>query len=214
MLGKLENIYVRLHDVKIDSYVDVRVLDDLGALPIPATVATGLLVSAFASEADPIHAIVTGTVNAHVLDMPDVTIGNDPLTVHVDNPVNSVIVTSLPNVTVSNDSLTVHVDNTSLTVTGSVAVTGSVSSHNYVKEVASGNWSPALGRTPAQYKEVYNNTVHSTNVLTDTYGAVPLTAVGSTLNETGVNLSNYGAESVFVRGGIPGASYAFNTAVL
>lgn len=45
----LESIYTRLHDVIIDSFVNVRVMDEFGALPITATAGTGLLVSAFAS---------------------------------------------------------------------------------------------------------------------------------------------------------------------
>lgn len=45
----LTDIKNGLEHVKIDSFVDVRVMDELGDLPIPSTVATGLLVSAFAS---------------------------------------------------------------------------------------------------------------------------------------------------------------------
>lgn len=57
---QLDLIYARLEHVKVDSFVNVRIMDDLGALPVPATIATGLLVSAFASE-DALPVSIVGT---------------------------------------------------------------------------------------------------------------------------------------------------------
>lgn len=57
----LTSIYDRLEHVKVDSFVNVRVMDDLGALPIPSTELTGLLVSAYASGT-PAPVAVVGTV--------------------------------------------------------------------------------------------------------------------------------------------------------
>lgn len=46
---KLDEIYTRLEHVKVDSYVNSRIVDEFGLAPLPATAVTGLLVSAFAS---------------------------------------------------------------------------------------------------------------------------------------------------------------------
>lgn len=45
----LTQIYDRLEHVKVDSFVNVRIMDELGALPVPCTEATGLLVFAYAT---------------------------------------------------------------------------------------------------------------------------------------------------------------------
>jgi len=63
-------IYAKLSHVEIDSYVNVRVVDEFGVDPLPATVATGLLVSAFANGTFDVNVLnttldIAGTVNAH-----------------------------------------------------------------------------------------------------------------------------------------------------
>jgi hypothetical protein len=52
-----------LKHVEVDSYVNVRVVDDLGVIPIPATALTGLLVSAFAGGTVPVN--IQGVVTTH-----------------------------------------------------------------------------------------------------------------------------------------------------
>ncbi len=54
----LTNIYDRLEHVKVDSFVNVRVVDELGELPLPATTLTGLLVS-FVADTPPLQVHVT-----------------------------------------------------------------------------------------------------------------------------------------------------------
>jgi hypothetical protein len=62
----LEKIYDRLHDVNIDSFVNVRLMDVTGEFPVPCSELTGLLVSAYASGI-PQHVVVdSGNIDALV----------------------------------------------------------------------------------------------------------------------------------------------------
>lgn len=57
--SKLTDIYDRLEHIKIDSYVNARIVDETGGIPVPCTEVTGLLVTAFADA--PINVQVQNT---------------------------------------------------------------------------------------------------------------------------------------------------------
>lgn len=97
------HVYDRLEHVKIDSYVNVRVMDEFGLLPVPSSVITGLLVSAYAFEGQQHHVVVDsghinvdGSVNTYVIDG-SVAITNTP---HVIVDSGNVLISGT--VTVSN----------------------------------------------------------------------------------------------------------------
>lgn len=129
---KLSDIYDRLHHVEVDSYVNVRVMDITGELPLPASEVSGLLVSAYAAGPPaPTHVIVdSGNIDALVSGTADnpIYVTSTPFNPFVIATItNSVFVRtdgSFPfNVNVTNSSLNV---NGSVSIDGTVAVTGSV----------------------------------------------------------------------------------------
>lgn len=75
----LDNIYARLHDVKVSSYVNARIVDTTGEVPIPASEA-GLLVEVVAIEypspvniVQSIPMVISGTVPVSVTSMQPIT---------------------------------------------------------------------------------------------------------------------------------------------
>jgi len=66
--GHLTDIYDRLEHIKVDSYVNVRVVDEFGIAAIPCTEFTGLLVSAVV--ANPLPVSVDGTVPVTITSQP------------------------------------------------------------------------------------------------------------------------------------------------
>jgi hypothetical protein len=106
------NLYDRLQHVKVDSFVNVRVMDALGLDPIPSTVGTGLLVSAFVGAGVQHHVIVDNAPHV-VVDSGSVDVANVPHTI-VDNTVSvigSVGVNNTPHVIVDSGSLSASVTN-------------------------------------------------------------------------------------------------------
>jgi hypothetical protein len=97
---KLDEIYSRLHDVKVSSFVDVRLLDSVGLFPIPATEA-GLLVIAAAGT----------TYDVTVVNTVPVTI-DGTVPVSFEQPVS-----------VTGDVFIVNTTDDPVPVTGAVAIT-------------------------------------------------------------------------------------------
>lgn len=64
-LAKLELIYERLEHLKVDSYVDVRIMDELGLGPLPATELSGLTVTPI-PVLTPVSVVNTVTVTGDV----------------------------------------------------------------------------------------------------------------------------------------------------
>lgn len=91
---KLSDIYNRLEHVKVDSFVNVRLVDDTGEFP--------MITGVWPAAAVPVAGLA-GANPAHVVidNAPHVVVDNDPLPVSVNN-VPHVAVDSLPSVTVSN----------------------------------------------------------------------------------------------------------------
>jgi len=64
-LAKLELIYERLEHLKVDSFVDVRIMDELGLGPLPATELSGLTVTPI-PVLTPVSVVNTVTVKGDV----------------------------------------------------------------------------------------------------------------------------------------------------
>jgi hypothetical protein len=165
----LVNVYDRLHDVYIDEYVNVRLMDITGELPVPCSEVTGLLVSAYASGPPaPTHVIVDSG-NVDVSGTPDnpiyvtstpfdpflVTTIVNPVYVRTDglSPFN-VIVTNTPNVVVSNTPLPITIPGFPNPLPVSIStlppITGTVDVHPYMKNAENGVWEAQLGFHPSK----------------------------------------------------------------
>lgn len=126
MLAKLNDILTKLNHVEVDSYVNVRIVDELGALALPATIATGLLVSAVVSGPVPITS--TGTLSVNVVNTPDV------------------VISGVPSVNVANVPIAVNVTNTpNVAVVGTVDVAGTVDAQTRLYDSHNDTWDRALG---------------------------------------------------------------------
>lgn len=112
----LNDIFNRLEHVKVDSFVNARIVDDAGLLPIPSTELTGLLVSAYAAPGvQEVHVTnptiaVTGDVGlaagAAVIVSGAVDVVTMPAdtAVHLTSPITgSVSVANIPHVVVDNN---------------------------------------------------------------------------------------------------------------
>lgn len=128
VITRLGQVYDRLEHVKVDSYVNVRVVDELGIAPVPCTEATGLLVSAVLATEDALPvAVVNPFLSVHVDNVPHVEVDG---IVYVDvNNVAHVNVDNIPHVVVDN----------------TVAVSGDVYADLRLKNAFSGLWQDALG---------------------------------------------------------------------
>ncbi len=144
----LSNIYDRLEHVKVDSFVNIRVMDEFGAAPVPCTEATGLLVSAFAGDAplpvlvknpttDPVNATLVGGSGGSL----DVNVTNSDLPVSISGTV-STSVTNVPHVIVNSGSIGIS--------SGSVSIAGIPVVRPQVKDAWSGTWADLLGFKPAR----------------------------------------------------------------
>lgn len=98
------SIYDRLEHVKVDSYVNVRVVDDTGVFPLPATVLTGLLVSAVVGEGVQHHVIVDNAPHV-VVDSGAIAISNIPHTI-IDS--GSVAISNVPHTVVDSGSVAIN----------------------------------------------------------------------------------------------------------
>jgi len=158
----LVDIFDRLHHVEVDSYVNVRIMDELGDLPIPSTIATGLLVSVFAGEVPTVN---VGTVGGTVLIAGNVNVTSFTSTTPI--PIEGhVLVDNFPatqqiagNVNVTNNPLAVSIVGTpavSISGTPTVSISGipavsisgvpTVNAQMYGNDAFNnGNWSPISG---------------------------------------------------------------------
>jgi len=99
---KLDQIYERLEHVKIDSYVNSRIVDSLGELPIPASEA-GLLVDFVGGgTGTPFNVNVTNTL------LPVGAAGEVPLPVSIDAVTGSIPITGTITVGTVTDPVTVR----------------------------------------------------------------------------------------------------------
>lgn len=135
LASKLDNIYSRLEHVKVDSYVNVRLMDITGELPVPCDDITGLLVSAYA---------VPGGMDVNVVNsfVPCVPAGG-VLPVYVDNTAVPVTIDNMPHVVV--DSGDISVDN----VVHVVVDSGTVATQPQVKIVGTSSWVDQVGLQPS-----------------------------------------------------------------
>jgi len=161
---KLSDIYDRLHHVEVDSYVDVRVMDITGELPLPASEVTGLTVFAYAAGPPaPTHVIVdSGNIDALVSGTADnpiyvtstpfspfvIAIITNSVFVRTDGsfPFN-VVVTNTPlpvegnvNANVTNNPLNVSVVNSP-----SVRISDPVTVRPQLKSLQDSGWADQLG---------------------------------------------------------------------
>jgi hypothetical protein len=149
--SNLQLIYERLEHVEIDSFVNVRVMDETGDLPIPSTIATGLLVSAFAGPG--VQHVIVDSGNVGVSGTPAnpvyvATTPFEPFVIDSSTPVNVNVFSPIPlpiegHVIVDSGSSHVTVDNSSL------VVSGTINSNNYLTNVENSAWEPALGYHPS-----------------------------------------------------------------
>jgi len=203
---------------ELDSFVDVRIIDEFGLVPLPATVATGLLVSAYAAGPFPVTVsglvdvtgsqvyvtnnplVVTtiGTVDVtgsdvNVVNTPNVNVVNNPLPVSISGTIpisGDVNVINTPNVNVVN---TPHVN-----VDGTVVVTGSVvaQNHLYAASTASSetfSWQPYMGLIPQNMGYWGFSRAHGISNPTGG-GAIPIVlnsaAASTDLDPTTVDITN------------------------
>lgn len=165
----LVNIYERLHDVYIDEYVNVRLMDITGELPVPCSDISGLLVSAYASGPPvPQHVIVdSGNVDALVSGTADnpIYVTSTPfdpfLIATITNPVYvrpdatfNVNVLNTPNVVVSNTPLPISIPGFPNPLPVSIStlppITGTVDTHSYIRNSENGVWESQLGFHPTK----------------------------------------------------------------
>jgi hypothetical protein len=175
MANDLNTLVTTTHDileglkhVEVDSFVNVRVMDELGELPIPSTIATGLLVSAFAGGV---------TINGKVAVFTEPA---DQLNIGMKTTDNPVFVRTLTrdylNIT-ANPPLDVNLINPNpVPVTGSVTVnsitnpivvssiTNPVDSRIYVRDARTGTWNSMPGETTNQYRTLTGGVVKTVNV--------------------------------------------------
>jgi hypothetical protein len=147
--SNLQLIYERLEHVEIDSFVNVRVMDETGELPLPATEVTGLLVSAFATPV--VQHVIVDSGNVGVSGTPAnpvyvATTPFEPFVIDSSTPVNVNLVSPIPlpiegHVVV--DSGSINVNNSPL------VVSGTVNSNSYLTNVENSGWEPALGYHPS-----------------------------------------------------------------
>lgn len=158
---KLTDIYNRLEHVKVDSYVNVRIMDSEGALPLEADVLSGLLVKAAFS-------FPPG-------DSLPVSIVGQPIETKL---VDVTATSSLPvNLVEAFDSL----EYAPVLVTNTVTVDGAVDARNQVFNVNHSAWDRQLGLgiTGSQIYTLDTNNAYSTT------GSVPFNGIGG--NFGGVN---------------------------
>jgi len=149
LYAQLTHIYDRLEHVKVDSYVNVRVVDEAGLLPVPCTEATGLLVTAYA--ANPEHVVL---VNVQNPDLPvtisgtvDVNVTNTELPITITGPVDANITNDMVNVS------------------------------NHLFDIATELWKPAPGFAPEKVGFAQNEDFVSFNNWTDANPALALYTV-------------------------------------
>lgn len=141
--SKLDQIYDRLEHVKVDSYVNARIVDSLGELPIPASEA-GLLVDFVGGgSGTPFNVNVTNSL------LPVGAAGEVPLPVEITNsaiPVEnygggslSVVIPSTNPVSIAG---TVPV---SIASTVPVSIADPVVVHPELLDFYYGTWQPSLG---------------------------------------------------------------------
>lgn len=145
LLGEIKD---GLSHVKVDSYVNVRVVDEFGLAPVPCTEITGLLVSAFAGPGGP----------------PAVSIVNPYLNVVINNSAGTAAIPSddtfglkiFGEVEVSSIvpiTGAVSITNTPLPVTGETTITGPVDARIHMRDCFTSSlpWRPVFGTFADHY---------------------------------------------------------------
>lgn len=215
---KLSDIYDRLHHVEVDSYVNVRVMDITGELPLPASEVSGLLVSAYAAGPPaPTHVIVdSGNIDALVSGTADnpIYVTSTPFNPFVIATItNSVFVRtdgSFPfNVVVNNLPLPitgeVTISDVPLPVTGEVTIVGPVSVRPQLLRLDTGSWMDQLGLATAT--TLYANAGEQSEYVQA--GALSVAAMAAINNSVDTPSLNFPALLSSFAGGTP-YSYAVN----
>lgn len=144
----LQKILDGLHDVKIAGFANVRVMDITGEFPIPSSVASGLLVSAFAGNAT--HVIVDGGHLDTLNRVGILEIINQPL--NIFQPIT---------VAPSSNPLNVVVQQQPIQVSTAgpldVVVTEPVVAHCQSKGMQTGRWLDWPGRELTSIGGIYNS---------------------------------------------------------
>jgi hypothetical protein len=160
----LTNIYSRQHDTQISSFVDVRLKDEFGVGSLPATVLTGLTVTALGLS-NPLPVTVDGTVPVTLSSIDTavatgtllpVTLGSVGSSVPAGNQVPVLVSGTVP---VSVTNVVPVSGSVDVTASTAIPVSGTVAAQCYLNDVQAGSWVPELGFSPAQTWKQFDGTI-------------------------------------------------------
>lgn len=202
---KLDQIYERLEHVKVDSFVNVRLMDSLGELPVPAGLA-GLLVEFIAAQPvtvvnSSLHTTVDNTVNVAgfvqalvsntrlpvgVIDSIPITtnVANAPLVVEqAANPLPVKVTEVVP---IINSFITNGSD--ARVPVQAVVESGTVDAHTWGYAGSTGDWRRMLARPVASYQEHHAGGTTTIDNLTNVAAAFSVVS--------GLDAQNSGADMI------------------
>lgn len=192
--SNLTKIYDRLHDLRVSSFVNVRVMDSLGATPVEADAVTGLTVKAYLAGGRLPVTLDGETVHTSVDNVPSVNIASfpssDALPVSIVGTPNVNVATIVP-ITIGGlplpieghvvvDSGNVAVSNVPLPVEGHVVVDSlpDIGVRNYGMNAWDGAWQPILCLPVDKTMYIQGNIRKNSNIP----GLVHFAASGGILN--------------------------------
>jgi len=188
---KLDSIYSRLEHIKVDSFVNVRVMDEFGITAIPATVLTGLLVSGFVAGGPLDVKVVNDALSPGVLKVNvindaafPVEVGNGvgfplhvqltPSPTHVIVDSGSIVVSGVPHVVVDD---------------GTISARAQVFCNNVVSGSGLPGWESLLGHRVQVVQAYETGGTAPVTVATTTGNRGTLLTLTSGISNVGSNVS-------------------------